>query len=261
MKTKLATIASIAALQMVAFSQSVPSAGTADYLLHYLGIQPGSESIVTNSWILPETIQMGTTAIGVEGAESDSQKVGLFRDINSQEELGSFSIYFSSSERAAHLYWAKMETSRSLAPNRYFDSYVVSTNLFGRVCIQKRERNGSAFGMTNTCQACVLFQNAIVNASSMTLDPEMLAVALLRAGGVDIPDDPPRSSPAPESFQAMRVFSSDSEEPSDSPPPAPKPAFQAMRIFSSEPEEEPAPSAPKSEPAAVPSVSGGPSEP
>jgi len=247
MKTKLATIASIAALQMVAFSQSVPSAGTADYLLHYLGIQPGSESIVTNSWILPETIQMGTTAIGVEGAESDSQKVGLFRDINSQEELGSFSIYFSSSERAAHLYWAKMETSRSLAPNRYFDSYVVSTNLFGRVCIQKRERNGSAFGMTNTCQACVLFQNAIVNASSMTLDPEMLAVALLRAGGVDIPDDPLRSSPAPESFQAMRVFSSDSEEPSDSPPPATKPAFQAMRIFSSEPESEPSSPAQDSE--------------
>ena len=71
----------------------------------------------------------------------------------------------------------------------------------------------------------------------MTLDPEMLAVALLRAGGVDIPDDPPRSSPAPESFQAMRVFSSDSEEPSDSPPPAPKPVVQTMRVFSSEPEE------------------------
>ena len=247
MKTKLATIASIAALQMVAFSQSVPSAETADYLLHYLGIQPGSESIVTNSWILPETIQMGTTAIGVEGAESDSQKVGLFRDINSQEELGSFSIYFSSSERAAHLYWAKMETSRSLAPNRYFDSYVVSTNLFGRVCIQTRERNGSAFGMTNTCQACVLFQNAIVNASSMTLDPEMLAVALLRAGGVDIPEEPLRSSP-PSSppVQAMRVFSSGPEDASPSSSPPASAPVQAMRVFSSGPPEDSVSSEPES---------------
>ena len=64
-----------------------------------------------------------------------------------------------------------------------------------------------------------------------------LALALLRAGGVDIPDDPLRSSPTPESFQAMRVFSSDSEESSDSPPPAPKPVVQAMRVFSSEPGE------------------------
>lgn len=64
---------------------------------------------------------------------------------------------------------------------------------------------------------------------------------------VDIPDNPLRSSPAPESFQAMRVFSSDSEEPSDSPPPAPKPAFQAMRIFSSEPESEPSSPAQDSE--------------
>lgn len=62
---------------------------------------------------------------------------------------------------------------------------------------------------------------------------------------VDIPDDPLRSSPVSESVQAMRAFSSDSED--TSPPPAPKPAFQAMRFFSSEPESEPSSPAQDSE--------------
>ncbi len=76
-------------------------------------------------------------------------------------------------------------------------------------------------------------------------------------------DDLPEKKPwvRPSGSEPLVHSSSDDPSPSDSPPPAPKPAFQAMPIFSSEPEEEPAPSAPKSEPAAVPSVSGGPSEP
>ena len=68
---------------------------------------------------------------------------------------------------------------------------------------------------------------------AMHLDEAILSVSDMDTFGAPLRSSPSSSPP----FQAMRVFSSDSEEPSDSPPPAPKPVVQTMRVFSSEPKE------------------------
>lgn len=144
-------------------------------------------------------------------------------------------VKYSSCDEALIGLALSMGGSSSALLSRIAADTTVSTNQTGIIEFGRMTMNPQR-GFT---QKWFLFRNlALSFRVYLEFDAETAAVALLRAGGVDIPDDPPRSSPAPESFQAMRVFSSDSEESSDSPPPAPKPVVQAMRVFSSEPGEE-----------------------
>lgn len=81
-------------------------------------------------------------------------------------------------------------------------------------------------------------ESATVVPLAIYLDEAILCVSNMDRFDTPLRSSPPSGSPAPESFQAMRVFSSGSKEPSDSSPPAPEPAFQTMRVFSSDLEEE-----------------------
>lgn len=236
------------------------STADANRFLDHIGIARGSSQSLTNEWALPQSVLVSNAVVSVSGERHFNHYSGTLSDTNATF-VGTFEVDVSGSEAGSRTYWGLRQICRPLSPHLYYDFYDIDEIGGGLLLVWNTALNDMGVTNRRPDRVSALYQNICTTVSSDTLAPDVLAIALLRAGGVDIPDDPPRSSPAPESFQAMRVFSSDSEESSDSPPPAPKPAFQAMRIFSSEPEEEPAPSAPKSEPAAVPSVSGGPLEP
>lgn len=103
----------------------------------------------------------------------------------------------------------------------------------------------SAVGNVNDL-SLIAFGN--ISVQTFGSNSKNFALALLRAGGVDIPEEPLRSSP-PSSppAQAMRVFSSDPPEDASSSPPAPEP-FQAMLVFPSDLENETDSSASESRP-------------
>ena len=110
------------------------------------------------------------------------------------------------------------------------------------VLISGKESDGSLNG--NNIRVCIGNVAVFVEGDQ----PLSTALSLLRAGGVDIPEEPLRSSP-PSSppAQAMRVFSSDPPEDASSSPPAPEP-FQAMLVFPSDLENETDSSASESRP-------------
>jgi hypothetical protein len=139
-------------------------------------------------------------------------------------------VKYSSCDEALIGLALSMGGSSSALLSRIAADTTVSTNQTGIIEFGRMTTNPQR-GFT---QKWFLFRNlALSFRVYLEFDAETAAVVLLRAGGVDISDDPFRSSPAPESFQVMRVFSSGSKEPSDSPPPAPE-SFQAMLVFPSD---------------------------
>ncbi len=78
----------------------------------------------------------------------------------------------------------------------YFGSYVLNTMSNGVTIVREREPVSGppsfTFGPTNDVKATCLYKNFEVRVTleSPIVDPAQLALALLRAGGVNIPDEP-----------------------------------------------------------------------
>ena len=237
----LCLIASLAAQIAVGQESSLFDSeyGKADQLVYALGL--GQDSELTNlcTWTLPLFFVSDNGETNVVSRTSFSSSNGSIRtglSYSSPSSSGKACVYASTNHFAAlrELLFPTIAFSSS-SVSSHTNKFVASTTDFGMVLISGKEPDGSL--NENNIRVCIGNVAVFVEGDQ----PLPSALALLRAGGVDIPDDPPRSSPAPESFQAMRVFSSDSEESSDSPPPAPAPV-QAMRVFSSElPEDDPRP--------------------
>jgi hypothetical protein len=216
-----------------------PNDMTGDYLDQFFAeLPPLPSSNPTNSvvWSAPQLITMPDgQSFNVGQSAEDGTPIFESFQISSDNGItnGEFRIYrVPTSIHSYCIVESALSLPRSIPARAFASLFNAEAETNGVYCIVPKSALPGIPGFL------LLYENMGIGLFWNGGNQKNLALALLRAGGVDIPDDPPRSSPAPESFQAMRVFSSDSEEPSDSPPPAPKPVVQAMRVFSSEPGEE-----------------------
>ena len=230
-----------------AFSGAAESTADANRFLDRIGIARGSSQSLTNEWALPQSVLVSNTVFSVSGEKHFNHFSGTLSDTN-ETFVGTFEVDVSGSEAGSRTYWGLRQICRPLPPHLYYDFYDIDEIGGGLLLVWNTAVN--EMGVTNRCldRVSALYQNICTTVSSDTLAPDVLALALLRAGGVDVPDNPLRSSPAPEPFQAMRVFSSEPEDASPpSAPPAPEP-FQAMLVFPSDLENETDSSASESRP-------------
>ena len=199
-----------------------------DFLAH-LNIQAGNTNATASNWNAPTQFLFETNIIDV--TEQENGHSWLLASNN--DPWGTISEKGFASEFHARLSWALKQTSCAAPPSSYYNSYL--TDRKGDHLIMVFQGDAPVLtNQTDSSRIYCLWNNHVFTCESVGNELSALVFqCFLRAGGVDIPDDPFRSSPAPESFQVMRVFSSGSKEPSDSPPPAPE-SFQAMLVFPSD---------------------------
>lgn len=187
-----------------------------DFLAH-LSIQAGNTNATVSNWNAPTQFLFGTNIIDVT-----EQRNGHFWLLASNDHPWcTISENSFSSEFHARLSWALKQTSCAAPPSSYFNSYL--TDRKGEHLIMVFQ--GDAPVLTNqTDSSCIycLWNNHVFTCESIENESELSALVFqcfLRAGGVDIPEEPLRSSPpfgspASEPVQAMRGVSS--EPPEDS---------------------------------------------
>jgi len=162
--------------------------------LDHLGIGRGEETSATNTWHNPNMLTISNTNVRVEVEDDFGVISGTLENLATQQFCGRFEIIISSSEANSRLFWALRETANSMPPNLYWDSYLIQTNIPDRIFAWKTSNNGPEGAIRRTNRVVVLYKNIEVDKSSDDYSPDFLALTLLRAGGVDIPEEAP---PAP----------------------------------------------------------------
>ena len=220
--------------------------GRASQLVYALGLGQGSESTNLYTWTLPLFFVSDNGETNVVARTAFSSSDGSIRtgmSYSSPLSSGKACVYACTNHFDAlrELLFPTIAFSSS-SVSSHTNRFVTSTTDFGMVLISGKESDGSLNG--NNIRVCIGNVAVFVEGDQ----PLSTALSLLRAGGVDIPEEPLRSSP-PSSppAQAMRVFSSDPPEDASSSPPAPEP-FQAMLVFPSDLENETDSSASESRP-------------
>jgi hypothetical protein len=168
-----------------------PEVQTAFAFLSNLHLSAGETNAILSEWNQPTQFQSGTNLISVAIA-GENRKWSLS---SNEAVLGTVSMNSYGSEFQARLTWALKQTSRSAPPDSYFNSYLapISTEHFALVC------QGAAPVLTNRTEAIAVF--ALWNNHVFCFEPagsdsqETLLEDFLRAGGVDIPDEPEPQDP------------------------------------------------------------------
>ena len=173
------------------------STSDANLFLDHVGIARGSSASLTNEWDLPQSILMSNRLISVSGERHFNHFSGTLSDTNSTA-IGTFEVDISGSEAGSRTYWGLRQICRPLPPHLYYNSYAVNARSGGLLLVWNTDVD--ATGVTNRCldRVSVLCQNICTTVLSDSLAPDLLALALLRAGGVEIPDEPAPQNPEPE---------------------------------------------------------------
>ncbi len=161
-------------------------------LMNHLGVPQGTTTIETNEWMEASSIFLGTNVYPISHTSMTGKwGEGTILSNGSTTSIGNYSIHSRMSEADTRLAWALRETSRSMPPDMYFGAYVLSEATNGALFIHKREMAASGFGSTNTMSVSCFYSHFEVDVSveSQEYNPEQIALALLRAGGIEIPDE------------------------------------------------------------------------
>lgn len=195
--TPFQTVTLLIAIVFTSFCEAAESASDANQFLDYIGIARGSTESSTNEWTLPQSILVSNLVVSVSGERHFNHFSGTLSDTNSTA-IGTFEVDISGSEAGSRTYWGLRQTCRPLPPHLYYNSYDVDERSGGLLLAWNTTVD--AMGATNRCldRVSVLYQNVCTTVSSETLSPDLLALALLRAGGVEIPDEPIPQNPEPE---------------------------------------------------------------
>lgn len=156
--------------------------------LAHIGMEIGSDTPVSTDWNMPESIAVSNDVFSLSFERHSKTYYGSIMSTNAVP-VGQFEINISSSESGARMFWGVRQTSIPLPPNLYYDSYSIQSDSRGFISVWETSVN--AMNITNRIQnrVCVLFQNISVDVESNQVAPEEVALALLRAGGVNIPDE------------------------------------------------------------------------
>lgn len=195
MKTGMKTfLALLVAAESVLAAEPVSDA---NLFLGHIGIARGSSASLTNQWTLPQSVLVSNLVVSVSGERHFNHFSGTLSDTNSTA-IGTFEVDISGSEAGSRTYWGLRQTCRPLPPHLYCNSYDIDERSGGLLLVWNTTVD--AMGVTNRCldRVSVLYQNVCTTVSSETLSPDLLALALLRAGGVEIPDEPVPQNPEPE---------------------------------------------------------------
>ena len=195
MKTGMKTfLALLVAAESVLAAEPVSDA---NLFLDHIGIARGSSVSLTNQWTLPQSVLVSNLVVSVSGERHFNHFSGTLSDTNSTA-IGTFEVDISGSEAGSRTYWGLRQTCRPLPPHLYYNSYDVDERSGGLLLVWNITVD--ATGVTNRCldRVSALYQNICTAVSSESLAPDLLAVALLRAGGVEIPDEPAPQNPEPE---------------------------------------------------------------
>lgn len=211
---------------------SDPFMDNAIEFVHLLGLGLQGTNAVVSHWTVPMSPIAVSSCSGSFSAPTGRNDfyLELTNDVGTVVSSVDL-VKYSSCDEALIGLALSMGGSSSALLSRIAADTTVSTNQTGIIEFGRMTTNPQR-GFT---QKWFLFRNlALSFRVYLEFDAETAAVVLLRAGGVDIPEEPLRSSP-PSSppAQAMRVFSSDPPEDASSSPPAPEP-FQAMLVFPSD---------------------------
>lgn len=195
--TPFQTVTLLIAIVFTSFCEAAESASDANQFLDYIGIARGSTESSTNEWTLPQSILVSNLVVSVSGERHFNHFSGTLSDTNSTA-IGTFEVDISGSEAGSRTYWGLRQTCRPLPPHLYYNSYDVDERSGGLLLVWNITVD--ATGVTNRCldRVSALYQNICTAVSSESLAPDLLAVALLRAGGVEIPDEPAPQNPEPE---------------------------------------------------------------
>ncbi len=195
MKRCSSQIAAFAIIAIFAsFCDAAESSSDANLFLDHVGIARGSSASLTNQWDLPQSFLVSNRVISVSGERHFNHFSGTLSDTNSTA-IGTFEIDISRSEAGSRTYWGLRQICRPLPPHLYYDSYAVDARSGGLLLVWNT--GVDATGVTNRCldRVSVLYQNTCTTVLSDSLAPDLLALALLRAGGVDIPGEPEEEPP------------------------------------------------------------------
>ena len=170
--------------------------GRASQLVYALGLGQGSESTNLCTWTLPfsfvsdngETNVIARTAFSLSDG---SIRTGL--SYSSPSSSGKACVYACTNHFSAlrELLFPTIAFSSS-SVSSHTNRFVTSTTDFGMVLISGKESDGSL--NENNIRVC--FGNVAVFVEGD--QPLPTALSLLRAGGVDIPDEPVPQNPEPE---------------------------------------------------------------
>ena len=178
-------------------SGAAESTADANRLLDHIGIARGSSQSLTNEWALPQSVLVSNSVVSVSGERHFNHFSGTLSDTNATL-VGTFEVDVSGSEAGSRTYWGLRQICRPLSPHLYYDFYDIDEIGGGLLLVWNKAVND--MGVTNRCpnRVSALYQNICTTVSSDALAPDVLALALLRAGGVDIPAEPESPEPNPE---------------------------------------------------------------
>lgn len=184
------------AIVSTSFCEAAESASDANLFLDQIGIARGSTASSTNEWVLPQSVLVSNLIVSVSGERHFNHFSGMLSDTNSAM-IGTFEVDISGSEAGSRTYWGLRQICRPLPPHLYYNSYDAEERSGGLLLVWNITVD--ATGVTNRSldRVSALYQNICTTVSSESLPPDLLAVALLRAGGVDIPDEPKPQNPEP----------------------------------------------------------------
>ena len=173
------------------------STADANRFLDHIGIARGSSQSLTNEWALPQSVLVSNVVVSVSGERHFNHFSGTLSDTNATF-VGTFEVDVSGSEAGSRTYWGLRQICRPLSPHLYYDFYDIDEIGGGLLLVWNTALNDMGVTNRRPDRVSALYQNICTTVSSDTLAPDVLAIALLRAGGVDIPDDPESPEPSPE---------------------------------------------------------------
>ena len=170
----------------------------ASNFLAHVGMETGSDIPVQTDWNMAESITVSNAVFAVASEKHSKTYYGLIVS-SDNVPVGRFEVNISRSESGARLFWGVRQTSRPLPPNLYYDNYSIHCDSRGFISVW--ETSVDDMNVTNRIQdhVSLLYKNISIDLESNRYSPEELALALLRAGGVEIPagQEPPAPEPTP----------------------------------------------------------------
>ena len=156
-------------------------------LLQHLGITETSNSSITNEWTIPATATIESTSLSIVPNDGKDNLFSIF-DMESNV-VARISVSSAMSESDLKMSWALDRTARSIAPTAYFDSFITTNVVNGISFIYERQGRAPHFGPISEARFYCFVGKTCFEVSNVSTNVEGIALALLRAGGVNIPDE------------------------------------------------------------------------
>ena len=160
----------------------------ASSLLQHLGLNEISNSVIASEWSPPAMMTLESTLLSVVPQGENGKMYSIF-DTNSNFVVR-LCVASATSESDIKMSWALNRTAKSIDPTTYFDSFIITNVVSGVSFIYERQGRSPHFGPISEARFFCLVGKASFELSNATVNVENLALAILRAGGVEIPDEP-----------------------------------------------------------------------